>query len=110
MSGLRTELDVTAAEAYLNSRLDKPTRLASGTQTFPGMSRETRPAITPGPTEVGYVIRIDPLSGGSVPTSLKLEWEVSLRLWPSPVPTAEPLWFDEGVEFAGGRPHFIRRM
>jgi aminoglycoside phosphotransferase (APT) family kinase protein len=56
------------------------------------------------------VVRIDPPSGGSVPTPLKREWEVYFRLWDSPIPTAEPLWYDEGVDFVDGRPHMVRRM
>lgn len=107
---LRTPLDLPTVEAYLNTRLPKPTKLRSVTQTFPGVSRETWLAFAEDPAEVGYIVRIDPPSNGSVPTSLKYEWEVYERLWPSPVPTAEPLWYEEGVEFADGRPHMVRRM
>jgi aminoglycoside phosphotransferase (APT) family kinase protein len=110
MAGLRSDLELPAVEAYLNSRLDQPTKLAKVSQTFPGMSRETWLAIAEDPDEVGYVVRIDPASGGSVPTPLKLEWDVYERLWPSPVPTAEPLWYDEGIDFADGRAHLVRRM
>jgi aminoglycoside phosphotransferase (APT) family kinase protein len=110
VAGLRSELELKDVEAYLNSRLDAPTKLTSVTQTFPGMSRETWIALAEDPKEVGYVVRIDPASGGSVPIPLKLEWDVYVRLWPSPIPTAEPLWFDEGIDFAGGQPHMVRRM
>lgn len=110
MTGLRANLELADVEDYLNSRLDRRTRLRSIRQTFPGMSRETWLALAADEHEVGYVVRIDPPSQGSVPMSLRYEWEVYRRLWDSPIPTAEPLWFDEGIEFADGRAHMIRRM
>jgi len=102
-----------AVAAYLAERLDAPVVLTSLRQTFPGMSRETWIVAV----EVGegaaketrdLVVRVDPPSGGGVPVPLKVEWEVFRRLWGSPVPVAEPLWYDEGIDFAEGRPHFVR--
>lgn len=98
---------------YLAERLDAPVELTSLKQTFPGMSRETwivSAAVGEGAAKETreLVIRIDPPSGGGVPVPLKVEWEVYIRLWGSPIPVAEPLWYDEGISFAGGRPHMVK--
>lgn len=102
-----------AVAAYLAERLDAPVEIASFRQTFPGMSRETWMAsavVVEGAArrQRDLAVRIDPPAGGIVPVPLKVEWQVFQRLWGSPVPVAEPLWYDEGIDFAEGRPHFVR--
>jgi len=97
--------------AYLSKRLATPVTVTSLRKTFPGISRETWlvTASVLG-AESGFVVRIDPPSGPSVPQSLRHEWEVYSRLWRSPIPVAEPLWYDEAIDFADGRPHMVRRL
>ena len=102
-----------AVAAYLAERLDAPVEIASFQQTFPGMSRETwmvSAVVGEGAArrQRDLAVRIDPPAGGIVPVPLKVEWQVFRRLWGSPVPVAEPLWYDEGIDFAEGRPHFVR--
>ncbi len=100
---------------YFAGRFDAPVEITGLRQTFPGMSRETWMVGA----EVGegastkhrdLVLRIDLPSGGIVPVPLRTEWEVYRRLWPSPVPVAEPLWYDEGLPFAEGRAHMVREL
>jgi len=106
---------VTAEQVtgYLSERFDAPVEVLSLFQTFPGMSRETwilSANIGEGSTREKreLVLRIDPPSGGGVPVPLKVEWEVYVRLWNSPIPIAEPLWYDEGIPFAEGRAHMLK--
>ena len=108
-------VDASATAGYLAERFDEPVTISALKQTFPGMSRETWIVGA----EVGegarsrhrdLVLRVDLPSGGIVPLPLNTEWEVYRRLWPSPVPVAEPLWYDEGLPFAEGRPHMVREL
>lgn len=102
-----------AVQAYFRERLDPGFVVRSLKQTYPGMSRETWMVFgeTPAAGPQDFVLRVDLPSGrGVVPRSLKLEWGVYQRLWPSPLPVAEPLWYDEGLPFAEGRAHMVRRM
>ena len=108
-------VEASAVGDYFAERFDEPVSISALKQTFPGMSRETWIAGV----EVGegarrrhrdLVLRIDLPSGGIVPLPLKTEWEVYERLWPSPVPVAEPLWYAEGLPFAEGRPHMVREL
>ena len=108
-------VDAAATAGYFAERFDAPVTVSSLHQTFPGQSRETWMVSA----EVGegarrrhrdLVLRIDLPSGGIVPLPLEREWEVYRRLWPSPVPVAEPLWFDEGLPFAEGRAHMVREL
>ena len=55
-------------------------------------------------------MRVDHPGGPLVPVPMRVEFEVYERLWRSPIPVAEPLWYAEGVEFAGGLPHMVRRL
>lgn len=97
--------------AYLSERLDTPVTITSLHQTFPGMSRETWLAAGRAKDEpLELVIRVNPPSGGGVPIPLKVEYEVYRRLFDSPVPVAEVLWYDQDIEFAEGRAHMVRRM
>ena len=108
-------VDAAATAGYFAERFDAPVTISSLHQTFPGQSRETWMVSA----EVGegaqrrhrdLVLRIDLPSGGIVPLPLEREWEVYRRLWPSPVPVAEPLWYDEGLPFAEGRAHMVREF
>ena len=108
-------VEAEAVADYFAERFGEAVTISSLKQTFPGMSRETWIVGA----EVGegaakrrrdLVLRIDLPSGGIVPLPLKTEWEVYVRLWPSPVPVAEPLWYDEGLAFAEGRPHMVREL
>lgn len=97
--------------AYLSRRLAAPVVIRSLRHTFPGISRETWLIEAEVADEShSFALRVDPPEGPSVPQSLWHEFQVYSRLWKSPVPVAEPLWFDEGIEFAEGRPHMIRRL
>jgi aminoglycoside phosphotransferase (APT) family kinase protein len=104
---------VSAAQigAYFSKCLSARTTVLSVRPTFPGMSRETLlvKAEVAGRPE-GFVLRLDYPWGSASPFSLRHEWNVYYRLWKSPVPVAEPLWFDENSDFAQGRPHMVRRM
>ncbi|AEG50881.1 aminoglycoside phosphotransferase [Sphingobium chlorophenolicum L-1] len=98
-------------EAYFSDRLGEAVQIESIKRVFPGVSRETwlvQTRLKGG--SVGFVLRLDPPWGPCAPTSLEYEYKVYERLWRSPVPVAEPLWFAQNVEFAGGRPHMVRRM
>ena len=108
-------VEPTAVASYFAERFDEPVAITSLKQTFPGMSRETwivgaEVGEGSGRLHRDLVLRIDLPSGGIVPLPLKTEWEVYVRLWPSPVPVAEPLWYDEGLPFAEGRPHMVREL
>jgi aminoglycoside phosphotransferase (APT) family kinase protein len=80
-------------------------------QTFPGLSRITWlvHAEVAG-KRADFALRVDPPGGGLGFHSLHTEWEVYRRLWKSPVPVPEPLWFDQDLEFADGRAHMVRRL
>ena len=97
---------------YLSQRLGTRLTIKKFKQTFPGLSRETLLvfAETPSGEEQNFAVRLDYPWGGSCPFSLRHEWETYARLWKSPVPVAEPLWYDEGITFADGRPHMVRRL
>ena len=100
-----------SVENYLQDKLKAAVKVTSLRQTFPGSSRETYIARAKiGTEDRGFVIRVDLPHGGGVPFSLQHEWEVYRRLWDSPVPVAEPLWYDEDVDFAQGRPHMLREL
>jgi aminoglycoside phosphotransferase (APT) family kinase protein len=104
-------LDNERLGIYLSGRLEVPITVTSLKRSFPGASRHTYlvKALVSG-QEQGFVLRVDPPEGSSFPTSLKQEWEVYRRLYGSEVPVAEPLWYDEGIDFLDGRPHMIRRL
>jgi aminoglycoside phosphotransferase (APT) family kinase protein len=106
-------LCITGPEAarYFTARLGSPVVVRSLKQTFPGLSRETWlvDATVAGEPR-GFVLRVDPPWGGGTPVSLRHEWEVYERLWRSPIPVAEPLWYEQGVEFAQGRAHMVRQL
>ncbi len=98
---------------YFTDRLGTPFRVTSIHQTFPGMSRETwlvAGEIGKAAEHKELVLRINPPSGGGVPVPMKVEYEVYKRLFSSPVPVAEPLWYDEDIDFADGRAHMVRDM
>jgi aminoglycoside phosphotransferase (APT) family kinase protein len=96
---------------YFASRLGEPVRVTWLKQSFPGVSRQTwlLKADVSG-HEQGFVFRVDPPEGSAFPTPLRQEYEVYRRLFASDVPVAEPLWFDEGLDIAEGRPHMVRRL
>jgi len=99
------------AARYLSGKLGRPVEIESLKQTYPGFSRQTwLVQARVGGEPQGLVIRLDPPWGASVPTSLKHEWSVYQRLWGTAVPVAEPLWYDEGQDFAEGRALMVRRM
>jgi len=98
---------------YFSDRLGARVALKSVRQSFPGLSRETYliTADVAGEHQ-GFSLRIDPPPGGGVPLpfSLQREYEVYKRLWASPIPVAEPLWYEQDIDFADGRPHMVRRL
>lgn len=100
-------MDPRVVSAYLSERLGEPTDVRSLRQTFPGQSRETWLVRT---AARGLVLRLDPPGGGVVPFPLRREWEIYVRLAPSPIPVGEPLWFDDGCELSDGRPLFVREL
>jgi len=105
------ELTANDVATYFSKRLGHAVSIRELKQTFPGLSRETYLVEAEvGGDDRGFVLRVDPPAGGGTPTSLRHEWEVYTRLWKSPVPVAEPLWFDEDIEFAQGRPHMVRDL
>jgi aminoglycoside phosphotransferase (APT) family kinase protein len=96
---------------YLTQRLTAPVKVVEMKRSFPGMSRETwllRTEVANEPQ--GFVLRIDPPEGGGCPGDLRQEYEVYRRLFRSEVPVAEPLWYDDSLDFVEGRPHMVRRM
>ena len=100
-------MEIAALERYLCDHLG-PLQVTGVHRTFPGHSRETWIVDTAG--HGGFVMRVDHPGGPLVPVPMRVEYEVYERLWNSPVPVAEPLWYAEGVEFAGGLPHMVRRL
>lgn len=97
---------------YLSRRLGTPLKINKMKQSFPGMSRETLLVFTE--TKSGekqdFAVRLDYPWGGSCPHPMKHEYDTYSRLWGSQVPVAEPLWYDEKIDFAEGRPHMVRRL
>lgn len=100
-------MEIGELESYLSSRLG-PVRVTALHRTFPGHSRETW--IVDTADHGGFVMRVDHPGGPLVPVPMRVEYEVYERLWQSPVPVAEPLWFAAGLDFAGGRAHMVRRL
>lgn len=103
--------DPERVAAYFSRRLGVPVVVTGIRPTFPGLSRETLiiSAEIGGESQL-FALRLDFPWGGACPFSLEQEWGVYWRLWKSPVPVPEPLWFDQGIEFAEGRPHMVRRL
>ena len=99
-------MDAGELQAYLSSHLG-PLQVRSFHRTFPGHSRETWIVDT---DLGGLVVRVDHPGGPLVPIPMKVEYDVYERLWRSPIPVAEPLWYAEGVEFGDGLPHMVRRL
>jgi aminoglycoside phosphotransferase (APT) family kinase protein len=104
-------LDSATVSRYLSQRLGAQVDIGSIKRTFPGVSRETYlvQAMILG-ERYDFAVRADPEGAYCCPYTLRHEWEIYSRLWHSEVPVAEPLWYDEGVDFAGGRPHMVRRL
>jgi aminoglycoside phosphotransferase (APT) family kinase protein len=105
------DLTIPEVAEYLSRRMGAPVSIDRLRKSFPGISRETwliQAKVAQRPE--GFVLRVDPPGGPSVPQSLLQEWEVYRCLWTSPAPVAEPLWFDEGGDFAQGRPLMVRRL
>lgn len=104
-------LQPDAVAACLSRGLGAPVAVRALRQTFPGASRETWlvDAEVSGRPE-GFVVRVDCPGGPGVPQDMKHEWQVYERLWKSEIPVAEPLWYADGIEFAEGRPHMVRRL
>jgi|GEM_PF-1262240 len=108
-----TDLSNERIEEYLSARLAARVEIKSAKQSFPGLSRETyliNAEVNDEPQ--GFSLRVDPPMGGGVPLpySLKREYDVYERLWKSPIPVAEPLWYEQDIDFAQGRPHVVRRL
>ena len=97
--------------AYFTRQLGAPVTINKMKQSFPGVSRETWlvDAEVAGEKR-GFALRIDHPWGSSCAYPLRQEWEVYSRLWKSQVPVAEPLWFNQDIDFAGGRPHMVRNL
>ena len=96
---------------YLSERFGGTVGVVECRRTFPGHSRETylvTVELASGARRL--VLRMDPPGGGIVPLPLEREYEVYRRLWPSAVPVAEPLWFDEGGPWFEGRPRMVRDL
>lgn len=97
---------------YLGARLGASVEVIECKRTFPGASRETwlLQTLVNGDPQ-GFALRAEPgigRSGGAL--TLKQEFEVYRRLYGTEVPVAEPLWYDEDVDFLDGRPHMLRRL
>lgn len=107
MSVSHTRLGRDEVEAYLSSHLG-PVQVADMHRTYPGHSRETLVVRTV--DHGGFIVRVDHRGGPLVPVPLRTEYEVYRRLWTSPIPVAEPLWYAQDVDFAGGAPHMVRRL
>ena len=99
-------MDAGELQAYLSTRLG-PVQVTSLHRTFPGHSRETWIVDT---DLGGLVVRVDHPGGPLVPIPMKVEYDVYERLWKSPIPVAEPLWYAEGLEVFDGLPHMVRRL
>jgi aminoglycoside phosphotransferase (APT) family kinase protein len=99
-------MDAGALQGYLAGRLG-PVQVTSLHRTFPGHSRETWIVDT---DLGGLVVRVDHPGGPLVPIPMKVEYDVYERLWKSPIPVAEPLWYAEGIEVFDGLPHMVRRL
>jgi len=98
-------------QAYLSEKLGEPIEVLSAKQTYPGFSRQTWLIQTiVGGSACGFALRLDPPWGASVPYSLEHEWRVYETLWKTPVPVAEPLWYEVGQTFADGRALMVRRL
>jgi aminoglycoside phosphotransferase (APT) family kinase protein len=101
--------------AYLTKNLGEPVRIASVSQAFPGLSRETwLVRIVRGRDgarqEGGVVIRTDPPGGPFVPVTLFYEWQVYQHVARTDIPIAKPLWFDAAAPINDDRPLFVREL
>ena len=103
--------DPGAVADYFSRQLGTQVLVTRIRPTFPGLSRETLivDAELSGERQ-SFALRIDFPWGGACPFPLEMEWGVYSRLWKSPVPVPEPLWFNKNVDFAAGRPHMVRRL
>jgi aminoglycoside phosphotransferase (APT) family kinase protein len=82
-------------------------RVAQVTKFWRGVSRETWAIELVGGRRL--VIRRDLPIGSFTPTSLRFEYEVYRRLAASPVPTAQPLWYEDDPELlVDGREFYVR--
>ncbi len=98
-------------EEYLTEKLGSSVSIIDWKRTFPGASRETFILnLKVGGTPEGLVLRIDPMGPAATPYPLAREYKIYESLYGSEVPVAEPLWFDEGVSYASGRAHMVRRL
>lgn len=108
-------MDAGAIARVFSTHLGVPVAVDRLHQTFPGQSQETwlvdaRIGEGDASARRGYVLRVNPPGGGIVPLPLRREWEVYVRLWKTPLPVGEPLWYDEGSDFLEGRPYFVRDL
>lgn len=94
-------------QSYLRERMGDVT-VDRVVRSFPGLSRETWLVwFVDGD---GVVVRAEPPGGGVVPTPFEFEWKVYETLSRTPIPVAEPLWFDSDPGLTDGRPLFVRRL
>jgi aminoglycoside phosphotransferase (APT) family kinase protein len=108
-------MDQQRLAAYLTDKLNEPVRITSLSQAFPGLSRETwlvqiHRGSESAAKEDGVVVRADPPGGPFVPVPLFYEWQVFVHVARTPIPVAQPLWFDEHPEITDGRPLFVRAL
>jgi len=98
--------DVDAFERSLERNIPGA-RVAQVTKFWRGVSRETWAIELAGGRRL--VIRRDLPIGSFTPTSLRFEYEVYRRLAASPVPTAQPLWYEDDPELlVDGREYYVR--
>ena len=103
-------MDRAKFQSYLRHKLPEAEKLTvTGIKKFPrGSSRETWfiecEGITPSRRKL--VVRRDFLSGSVCPLPLRTEYEIYRRLGPSPVPVAEALWYEDGLD--DEREFFVR--
>jgi len=98
-------------QSYFRARLGNAVEVTKVKRTFPGISRETYLVWTrEGEAEGSYIFRTDSKGGPICPVPLEFEWNIMSHLYKTPVPIAEPLWFDLAPEVTQGRPVMVRRM
>jgi len=98
--------DAAAFERSLERHI-RGARVAQVTKFWRGVSRETWGVELAGGRRL--VIRRDLPIGSFTPTSLRFEYEVYRRLAASPVPAAQPLWYEEDPELlVDGREFYVR--
>jgi aminoglycoside phosphotransferase (APT) family kinase protein len=109
--GTKTIINENNLTSYFRERLGSHVKILKTKRTFPGISRETYLVWTQeGNAEGSYIFRTDSPGGPICPVPLEYEYKIMAHLFRTPVPVAEPLWFDAAPEVTNGEAAAARRQ